>query len=656
MGGPVFVEIVGRRIHLKSAYSPTYAAKCKRIVGATGKWDKEGKFDCWTYPLDYTTCLQFRKEFGDALRVGPDLEAWGKVERKRRRHLSNILSQDSFDLPAVEAVAPELAAAMATRAYQQVGAAFMHKAGASLEADHPGLGKTLQIMGAVVEAEITGAILVLAPSAAIQITWPTELRKWLPKDRVYTAIGNRAQRQRVLERFDKSVEARPEKRHWLLCNFEMARATQTPNRICSERGPHKWSHKDERTGKTTKGFWHHPYADLFEYEWGAIIADESQRALITRTPQRHNQTQARAGLGMLEYMSEGLRVAASGTPFRGKIENLWGTLNWLRPDMYTSYWNWCKKWFETFDDGNSLVVGELRESTEEEFYKELDGIMIRRTKAEVAPDLPAKQYAGAPLDPDEPDSLYGIWLDMSPAQTKSYRQMVEHAETELASGNLMALGVFAEMTRLKQFASCHGDVEQYEVWDEEISEFVTKTKFVSSLPSNKFDWLVEWLDERGIIPDGSGNTYGDSKVVIASQFTQLINMFVEELRGMGVECHVLTGETNAKKRQRAQEEFQGDGGPRVFFLNIDAGGVSLTLDKADDMIFLDEKWIPDDQEQVEDRIHRVSRIHQVTVWYVRSLGTIEETIGRRAAERDEIQKRLLDGRRGVEYARKLLGG
>ena len=80
----------------------------------------------------------------------------------------------------------------------------------------------------------------------------------------------------------------------------------------------------------------------------------------------------------------------------------------------------------------------------------------------------------------------------------------------------------------------------------------------------------------------------------------------------------------------------------------------MTLDKADDLIILDETWIPDDQEQVEDRIHRASRIHQVTIWYIRSLGTVEEGIARLNLSADDLQKALLDGSRGVATARKIL--
>jgi len=656
----ITVEIVGKRIELRGWDGPDTSARCKQIVGARARWNRRpdgDKFDCWTYPIDYTVCLQFRQQFGDALVIGPALSKWARSAKQKREKLNTTLSAAEFDLPRVTGLAPQLAAAMSARKYQQVGAAFLTQARRALMADEPGLGKTLQVMAAAVQDDVKGEILVLAPSQAVQITWPDELRRWLPEDRFYPAVGDRAKRTRVIEAFKAGLEAEPDRRHWLICNYEMARANTKLTKLTPEPGPFKWSSVDKKTKKTINGNWHHPYADLFRIGWKMIVADESHKALVASTSVKVNQSQTRAGLGMLRIADEnGLRIPMSGTPFKGKLYKLWGTLNWMRPDHYTSYWNWVNRFFETFDDGYSTTIGKLRPEMEAAFYAELDTLMIRRKKREVVPELPPKEYPGRPLDSDEPGSLHGIWLEMSPKQAKFYGEMVKNAEAKLDSGTLMAVGGLAELTRLKQFAICAGDIEIGEKYDADLDMMVPDLKYIPGFPSNKFDWLWEWLVERGIAPDEDGE-YGDAdtKVVIASQFTQIINLYAAELERRGVPVHVLTGETSAGRRRKAKEAFQSDGGPRVFLLNTEAGGVSLTLDAADDLIFLDEKWVPDDQTQVEDRIHRVSRMHQVRIWYVRSLGTIEEQIGRNNEESDMIQLHVLDGRRGVEYARKLIG-
>src|SRR5699024_887569 len=147
------------------------------------------------------------------------------------------------------------------------------------------------------------------------------------------------------------------------------------------------------------------------------------------------------------------------------------------------------------------------------------------------------------------------------------------------------------------------------------------------------------------------------KVVIASQFTSIIDAFAAEMekKVKGLNILKITGAVNMKDRQDAVDKFPHDDNYPVLMLNTKSGGVALTLDRADAIVILDETFIPDDQTQVEDRIHRVSRMHNVTVHYVRSIGTVEEKIAKKTIDRDNLQKQLLDGARGVSYARKLLG-
>jgi SNF2 family DNA or RNA helicase len=170
---------------------------------------------------------------------------------------------------------------------------------------------------------------------------------------------------------------------------------------------------------------------------------------------------------------------------------------------------------------------------------------------------------------------------------------------------------------------------------------------VPCLPSPKFDWCVDKINELGI-PEGEG------RIVIASQFTKLLNLFAAEFGKLGVNAHLITGETPEKVRKAAVDDFQSEAPTkRVFLLNTKAGGVAITLDAADDLVILDETYVPDDQEQVEDRIHRTSRMHNVTIHYLRTLDSIEEEIAWVTAAREDVAHYLLDKSRGIQTARKL---
>jgi len=178
-------------------------------------------------------------------------------------------------------------------------------------------------------------------------------------------------------------------------------------------------------------------------------------------------------------------------------------------------------------------------------------------------------------------------------------------------------------------------------------------KFRPQGDSNKMEWILEFLEERGI----SAKPDGDGKVVIASQFAEVCDAISTRLAKEGIPSFVLTGETKSGDRIAMMEKFQTERGPkvpRVFILSTKAAGVSITLDAADDVIIVDETWIPDDQEQVEARCHRLSRIdHQVSVWYLRSLDSIEEAIAAVTYSRSAGMAGIMDKARGHEVIRRV---
>lgn len=533
---------------------------------------------------------------------------------------------DADIAPILSETYPETASAL--RPYQRAGVKFLATLPYTLLADDPGSGKTLQTIAAIISANIQGDILVLSPSIATQVTWPAELKKWAPGDEVIAAVGTRTQREKALQALQTPAKGR----RWVLCNIEMAKV------------------------KYYKSQYEYQYWQLFftkddtrapAKQWATIIVDESHRALITVKTRPHQQSQTRCGMGKLKVAPGGKRIAISGTPFRGKLQNLWGTLNWLDSERYPTYWPWATTWFNT--ELNTWTgyqqITTLKPELRQHFYAEMAPFTLRRTKHEIAPELPPKTYVGSlppgyePQYQIEEQALVGHWLPMSRKQAKSYMEMKRLAYTRLDEGDLSATGALAELTRLKQFAGAYGAVKTGADGEDQ---------FYPTMPSNKFDWLLEFLEDRGI-PWSTGN-----KVVVASQFTSIINLFEQELKKKKIPVLKITGEVSAKDRETAQAQFQSEEGPQVMLLNTIAGGVSLTLDRADDLVILDETFTPDDQTQVEDRIHRVSRVHNVNIHYVRSLGTVEEDIALKTFHKDTLQKDILDGQRGIDIARNLL--
>lgn len=573
-------------------------------------------------------------EKGFKLTVESELKEWIKTETERRNWPLQMIPFDSA-----------LGNALSHRHFQLEGIEFATKHRNILIADEPGLGKTLQAMGAVIESGCTGSILVVAPKSAVYVTWPQELDRWLkdvaPYDEWVIIGGKQSKLERIRSmkrvlRWDMG-KGRTGPRQWVIVSPNYLRFKVKMD----WRGNYVYDEDGHKIVNPVR----EAMPALLALDWAAVIVDEAQQTLSGATGNVKNQSAQRQGLGLLEVKPDGMRIALSGTPFRGKHENLWGTLNWLEPKDYKAYWSWVDKHFYVYIDPmtNQRVVGDLK--NEKTLSIELKDLMVRRTKGEVAKELPAKRYGGAPLLlKDGTSGPIAVWLDMFGQQKRAYEAMVQSAMVELEGGTLMANGVLAEMIRMKQFSNSYGFMGG-------------EDEFFPCFPSNKFDWIVDFLADRGI--DGKGP--GESKVLIASQFTKHVDLFSDRLRDkLGIPCFSLTGRTTAQQRIDLQRDFQrgtmesGEPAPDVFFLNTRAGGVSLTLDAADDVILIDSTFNPEDQEQVEDRAHRLSRLdHNVTIWNLCSTNSIDESIARHCYKMDTSIKKILDGERGIEFAKLL---
>lgn len=612
-------------IWLSLPYSAYFVAKIKEIPGA--KWDFAGKQ--WQFPLDLDVArdiAELAKQLKIKLVIEEELKQWAQQEKQR---FQSVLKPDDLDadmsqhLPHLRATRPELITALESKPWQIPGAAFIVGQQRVLLADKPGLGKTIQTLAAVAELDIRGPILVVAPRTAVNVTWPDEIRQWLGAE-VIVKINSQIKPAERKNRLNRVKNAPPNSRTWVLVgpNYLRIRA------LFDDWGNYKRDANGNKMIYTVK----EGLPELFDIEWQAIIVDESHQSLAGATGNRKKQSAQRLGLGALKVAPNGLKIAISGTPFRGKTENIWGTLNWLEPQKYSSYWKWVRRHYGVMQTTSQFGSGVLKGDkilNPRRFFKELEPIMVRRTKEEVQKSLPPKTYGGTHLDVHDTNSPVAVWLPMSPHQQAQYNSVVKNAVIRLsATSEINVNGVLAEMTRFKQLANA-----------------CLTEDAVPALPSNKIDWVVDFLKER---------QEAGTKVIVASQFTGFLNLLSSVLHHEKIGHYLFTGQTDDKERSRIKDEFQKPETDLFVLLNTKSGGVSLTLDMADDVVICDQTWIPDDQEQVEDRAHRVSRDHNVTIWNLASLGTIDEAVAVTNAARQDAIFNILDGQRGVAYVKSIL--
>lgn len=590
-------------------FDPTIVAVVKEIPGRKFvPKDKGGP--CWELPLDLATGRVLRQKFGDNLVLKPSLVEWGQQQVQRENELAGLATATGAKLQRLPDVLPGLWRAMHVGprgrgldvptldkliennpdgSYQSADVAYLANASNPLNGNQPGLGKTLETIGAVFESNMDdGPHLVLAPLTSLESVWKAELEQWQPHP-VWLATGSTGQRHDIIWDFLSS-----EGPGWLICNHHMAQMNREKN---DHDGSVKYTPK---------------FPQLYEIEWNTVILDEVHKAGF-----RDTSSLMYRGVNALTSLK---RMALSGTPVGGKPINLWHILHWLEPEEFSNKWRWAEMWLYINDNGYGKEIGRIRKEKEEEFYQYHSPFFLRRLKADVLPDLPPKQEVS-------------IWVEMEGRQKRQYAEMALAAEVEIEDQQLSALGILAQYTRLKQFAISRCTLESYmDAHDEH------KVRVLPTEESCKLAALEQLLEERGVLGDDAS---GDEQVVVFSQFSTVVDMIYSWLEKKKVNVLKLTGATSAQQRLEVQQTFQA-GEARVICMTTTAGGVSITLDKADTVIFMDETWDPGDQEQASDRVHRASRIHQVTIYTIRTKESIEDYIMRVLMGKENVNKIILD--------------
>ena len=188
----------------------------------------------------------------------------------------------------------------------------------------------------------------------------------------------------------------------------------------------------------------------------------------------------------------------------------------------------------------------------------------------MAKDLPDRieERRDCPLG-DEQRKLYLAEL------RRSRDQVMKAVETQ--GLNKSKMHVLAALTRLRQIC-CHPSLVG------------------SDTASGKTETLFELLDT--LVADGQ-------KVLVFSQFVQMLQLLERECRARNIHTHMLTGQT--KDRQSVVSDFQKETGACVFLLSLRAAGTGLNLTNASYVVLYDPWWNPAVEAQAIDRSHRIGQ-------------------------------------------------
>ena len=322
---------------------------------------------------------------------------------------------------------------------------------------------------------------------------------------------------------------------------------------------------------TTYGTVRRDALELRDIEFDYVVLDEAQ------TIKNAGSQVAKAS----RLLQANHRLALSGTPIENHLGDLWSIFEFLNPGML----------------GRSSVFRSITSEIDDEASRDLLSralrpFILRRTKAQVASELPTKFEQT-------------IHCDMGGRQRRLYEELKEHYRQSLLGLvadqglNKSRMHVLEALLRLRQ-AACHPGLLDPAKLDD---------------PSAKLDFLVPHIEE--LLDEGH-------KTLVFSQFTSMLSIVRRKFDERQIDYEYLDGQT--RDRKSPVERFQNDPACGVFLISLKAGGLGLNLTAADYVFLLDPWWNPAVEMQAIDRAHRVGQTRNVFAYRLICRNTVEEKI------------------------------
>jgi superfamily II DNA or RNA helicase len=314
-----------------------------------------------------------------------------------------------------------------------------------------------------------------------------------------------------------------------------------------------------------------------ELEFDTVTLDEAQHI-------KNRQTQNAQAVKAVRARK---RIVLTGTPLENSVLDLWSIFDFLMPGYLGTA--------QDFRERYELPIAKEKDAkAQTRLARRLRPFMLRRLKAEVASDLPAKLEQVS-------------FCELTPDQRSMYQQVIEASRKEV----LEAVGaqgvaksrmvVLTALLRLRQVCC---DLRLLKLDDVNPAN-----------ASGKLDMFGELLEE---VIDGG------HRLLVFSQFVGMLTLLKEKLTAEGIEFCYLDGSTT--DRAGVVERFQTNAAIPVFLISLKAGGVGLNLTGADTVVHFDPWWNPAVEDQATDRAHRIGQTKIVTSYKLITRNTVEEKI------------------------------
>jgi SNF2 family DNA or RNA helicase len=453
-------------------------------------------------------------------------------------------------LRAAQANVPVLPGGLQTelRPYQEDGYVWAMRLadagfGACL-ADDMGLGKTIQTLAVLLARADGGPALVVAPTSVCG-NWAAEARRFAPTLNVLMfGEGDRA-----------ALITAAGARDVVIVSYTLMQQSQEAFKA--------------RT-------------------WHTLVADEAQAV---------KNAAAKRSLALFD-LSAGFRMALSGTPIENRLAELWSILRYCNPGLLGG--------ITRFNERFAAPIERDRDRDAQRMLRRLIApFVLRRTKAEVLQDLPARTELVLTITPEPAEAAH--YEALRRAAIATAESVVESAQAGQAH-----LHILAQLTRLRR-AACD-------------PRLVSPQLGIVGAKVRAFAELAAELVANG------------HKALVFSQFVDFLTILRAPLDEAGIKYQYLDGSTPSEERTRRVAAFQAGTGD-LFLISLKAGGYGLNLTAADYVVITDPWWNPAAEDQAMGRAHRIGQLRPVTVYRLVGKGTLEERI----VELHHDKRALADG-------------
>jgi SNF2 family DNA or RNA helicase len=527
--------------------------------------------------------------------------------------------------------------------FQNVGMEFLTKLNGGLVADEPGLGKTIQAIGAV-RSKNAFPCVVICP-ANIKIKWAREVEKWtdhktfiVHSDSVRGFKGRSGQlTPDVIERI-KGGEF-----EFIVINYELSFRHENVSRLRSinpaaiilDEIHYLINHKTKRTNAISH-----------------LISGKDEKI------DDKGNVVKQGGKVVWEQVHQGIpvRYALTGTPILNRpvelisILQVIGVFSEIFPaQMYegsfVSSWEYfvrryCDGHKEQVARGKSVWITS-GSSNEEELHQVLrQTCMIRRKKSEVLKDLPPKQHNRIPVslsnqaEYDKAEKNFFKWIREEYKLNDEEMEKIQSLKSEDREGAIYHL--------------IEGKVDAARR-----AETLTHLNALKQICARgKKESAVEWI--KDFISSGE-------KLVVFSIYRDTQKMLMDEFKGENV-AHIFSTDGLATRDEQIQK-FQTDPNCKLMFAALGTTAVSspatqgIELHAASNVLFLEFGWNPALHEQAADRVHRIGQLAEsIFIWWMYAEGSVDDFCLSMIEGKQEVISAIVDGKEMGDYSPNMIDG